>query len=75
MRAMLGAVSLEHAQEILKDVGTGTSDGFSMNFVYYQEHAPPVLQNIEVAPNPHQLESRIDAHSLKLGESYAHCNK
>jgi len=75
MRAILGARSLAHANEILKDVGMGTSDGFSMNFVYVQRDAFPIFQNIEVAPNSNLLESSLDVHTLKRGESYAHCNK
>lgn len=75
MRALLGAKNLDEAHKLLRDVGTGTSDGFSVNFIYCQPGTEPILENIEVAPNSEVLESRLDVHTLEFGESYAHCNK
>jgi len=74
MRALLGATSLTHAIDILRDTGSGTADGFSVNFIYAPPGVTPILQNVEVAPNPDLLESKLDIIDVGLGQSYTHCN-
>ncbi len=60
--------------DILRDKGTGSSDGFSVNVIFVQGGQEPVVQNIEVAPGLTD-ESVIDVFGVQNGTSYAHCNR
>ena len=74
MRALLAARNLSRAIDILRDDGSGTCDGFSVNIIFLQKDQEPVVQNIEVAPGP-GLESQLDIFSVEREMSYAHCNR
>lgn len=75
-RALLRAKNLEEVVEIMKDKGTGISDGFSLNacFVNPNGDSAPQMYNIEVCPNKKGDESKVDVFEVKPGDTYVHCN-
>jgi hypothetical protein len=76
-RALLAAHNLEEMLTILRDSGTGTSDGFGINLIVYKDEGKSEFYNIEVAPNQNRadLESSVDVHKINEVSLYAHCNK
>jgi hypothetical protein len=60
----------------MKDVGTGVSDGFNLNFSFAKSN-PPKFYSIELAPQSlesSKQESDMDILEIFPGETYVHCN-
>jgi len=79
-RALLNCASLKEALDIMRDTGTGISDGFSLNLCLKDKKHPGDFEffNIEVLPpaqNTDIKESMMNLTKVKHGESFAHCNK
>lgn len=74
-RALLSATSLDAAHNILRDTGTGTADGFSVNMVFMGQTGEHVFQNVEVGPSGDGAESLLSIVTLTRGQHYFHANK
>ncbi|CAG7827918.1 unnamed protein product [Allacma fusca] len=80
LRAILGAKNLREVEDILRDEGSGTHDGFSVNVISTKDSSTPgdviTACNIEVSASqngsPH---SDLYIEYVQMGNSYAHCNK
>lgn len=77
-RAILGAKNLEKVLDILRDSGTGISDGMSLNVTFFKEGNSKMFYNIEVhppSPEGEVPESLMDIMPVRPGETSIHCNK
>ena len=75
-RALLGSSNFVETLDILRDTGTGTSDGFSLNITFAKQEGSPVMHNVEVGPSTEdKTESELSVLTLSHGDFHAHCNK
>lgn len=75
-RKLLKSSNLHEALDILRDLGNGAADGFSVNLHFAKQEGSPVLHNIEIGPNQEiTSESELSVLNLLHGEHHVHCNK
>lgn len=74
-RALLSAKTMEAAQQILRDRGTGSADGFSVNMSFTRQEGDHLFHNAEVGPAQDVDESPMSILTLSPGEHLLHTNK
>lgn len=74
-RALLSAKTMEAAQQILRDRGTGSGDGFSVNMSFTRQEGDHLFHNAEVGPAEDANESPMSILTLSPGEHLLHTNK
>ncbi|KAK8720004.1 hypothetical protein OTU49_013634 [Cherax quadricarinatus] len=74
-RALLSAKTMETAQQILRDRGTGVADGFSVNMSFTMQEGDHLFHNAEVGPADNADESQLSILTLSPGEHLLHTNK
>ena len=74
-RALLAAENLEQAQGILRDVGCGSAEGFSINMTFLNQEGDRLFHNAEVGPATGKAtESSLCIFTGSPGEQFSHCN-
>lgn len=74
-RALLSAKTMEIAQQLLRDRGTGSADGFSVNMSFTQQEGDHLFHNAEVGPAQDSDESPMSILTLSPGEHLLHTNR
>ncbi|XP_071518888.1 beta-alanyl-dopamine/carcinine hydrolase [Panulirus ornatus] len=74
-RALLSAKTMEKAQQILRDRGTGSADGFSVNMSFTRQEGDHLFHNAEVGPAEEADESPMSILTISPGEHLLHTNK
>lgn len=74
-RALLSAKTVDEAHDILRDEGTGSAHGFSINMVFMHQNGDYLFQNIEIGPAEVRNESTLSIVTLSLGEHLLHTNQ
>ncbi|KAG7177996.1 putative Acyl-coenzyme A:6-aminopenicillanic acid acyl-transferase-containing protein 2 [Homarus americanus] len=73
-RALLSSKTMEKAQQILRDRGTGSADGFSVNMSFTRQEGDHLFHNAEVGPVQDTEESELSILTLSPGEHLLHTN-
>lgn len=63
------------AQQILRDRGTGSADGFSVNMSFTRQEGDHLFHNAEVGPAEDGDESPMSILTISPGEHLLHTNK
>ncbi|KAK3856250.1 hypothetical protein Pcinc_027283 [Petrolisthes cinctipes] len=74
-RALLSAKTMEQGQQILRDRGTGSADGFSVNMSFTKQEGDHLFHNAEVGPTVDGNESPMSILTISPGEHHIHTNK
>ncbi|XP_069973840.1 beta-alanyl-dopamine/carcinine hydrolase [Penaeus vannamei] len=74
-RALLAAETMMQAQQILRDRGTGSADGFSVNMSFTRQEGDHLFHNAEVGPAEEGDESPMSILTISPGEHLLHTNK
>jgi hypothetical protein len=77
-RAILKASNFAQVLDILRDVGCGSGDGFSLNIHFAKQEGAPVMHNVEISPpdaKDSKKESELSVLTLTHGDVHTHCNK
>ncbi|KAJ9586090.1 hypothetical protein L9F63_020287, partial [Diploptera punctata] len=75
-RALLAAENFAQAQQILRDVGCGAADAFSINMTFLNQEGDRLFHNAEVGPAVDGTnESPLNIFTASPGEHIYHCNK
>ncbi|XP_037777999.1 uncharacterized protein LOC119574678 [Penaeus monodon] len=74
-RALLAAETMMQAQQILRDRGTGSADGFSVNMSFTRQEGDHLFHNAEVGPAEESDESPMSILTISPGEHLLHTNK
>ncbi|XP_063863525.1 beta-alanyl-dopamine/carcinine hydrolase-like isoform X2 [Scylla paramamosain] len=74
-RALLSAKTIGGAHDILRDEGTGSAHGFSVNMVFMHQDGDYLFENVEIGPAENCNESPLSIVTLSLGEHLLHTNK
>ncbi|XP_045616266.1 beta-alanyl-dopamine/carcinine hydrolase [Procambarus clarkii] len=74
-RALLSAKTMEKAQQILRDRGTGSADGFCVNMSFTMQEGDHLFHNAEVGPAVNSNESPLSILTISPGEHLLHTNK
>lgn len=77
-RALLSAESNERAEEILRNEGYGSAEGFSVNMTFLDDnyYGERIFKNIEIGPVENEkTSSRLDIVKASPGGFLYHCNK
>ncbi|KAK7083919.1 hypothetical protein SK128_014954 [Halocaridina rubra] len=74
-RALLSAETMEYAQKILRDRGTGSADGFSVNMSFTRQEGDHLFHNAEIGPAQDTNESPMSILTICPGEHLLHTNK
>ncbi|XP_031828088.1 C45 family peptidase tan [Nomia melanderi] len=75
-RALLGATDYDQVQQILKNDGFGSAEGFSVNMTFLTQPGNRMFYNIEVAPCDNDaIQSQLNILNVNPGENTFHCNK
>ena len=69
------ASNLVEVIDIVRDVGTGIADAFSLNIHFAKQDGSPVFHNVEIGPKAGVPESDISVLTLTHGGFHSHCNK
>lgn len=71
---MLAAENFEQAQKILRDLGCGAAEGFSVNLTFLNQEGVRLFHNAEISPAYENNESGLNVLTISRGESSIHCN-
>ncbi|CAH0385576.1 unnamed protein product [Bemisia tabaci] len=75
-RALLAAENLMQAQQILRDHGSGSADGISVNMTFLNQEGDRLFHNAEIGPALNGAsESPLDILTASPGEHIFHTNK
>lgn len=75
-RALLGATDYDEAQQILKNDGFGSAEGFSVNMTFLTQEGNRMFYNVEVGPCDNDaIQSQLNVLNVNPGENTFHCNK
>ena len=75
-RALLGVENYVQAQEILRNEGHGSAEGFSVNMTFLLQEGDRMFHNAEIGPCDNDNAcSQLNVRTACPGEYLYHCNK